>query len=333
MVLVAVLIAVRQVDPVARARVPTPIPIDFGEAGGFVGLPQYVLTREQEISRGVVFETERSDLSSFEVIVYEVVFGDALFGIAADHGITPETLLWANEAVLGGNPDMLEPAMVLNIPPVDGVYYKWRQGDTLSDVAKEYEATEDDILNWPGNNFADLTNPVIEPNTWVMIPDGVGEFRQWVIPVIPSGAAGVSPSLYGGGACSGSYSGAGGSGAFSWPSTYHEIVGNDYWDGHLALDIRTGEGLPILAADSGVVVFSGWATGGYGTMVMIDHQNGYHTLYAHLSSAVAGCGRSVGKGSTIGWGGSTGQSTGPHLHFEVRYLGGFINPWYVLPAP
>jgi murein DD-endopeptidase MepM/ murein hydrolase activator NlpD len=178
-----------------------------------------------------------------------------------------------------------------------------------------------------------LTNPVIEPRSWVMIPNGVGEFRQWVIPVIPSGAAGVSPSLYGGGACSGSYGGIGGTGAFIWPSTYHEIVGNDYWDGHLAIDIRSGEGLPILAADSGVIVFSGWATGGYGNMIMIDHQNGYHTLYAHLSSVVAGCGQSVSKGSTIGWGGSTGQSTGPHLHFEVRYNGGFINPWYVLPAP
>ena len=113
----------------------------------------------------------------------------------------------------------------------------------------------------------------------------------------------------------------------------HEIVGNDYWDGHLALDIRSGEGVPVMAADSGIVVFSGWATGGYGMMVMLDHLNGYHTLYAHLSSVVAGCGQSVGKGKTIAWGGSTGQSTGPHLHFEVRYLGGFINPWSVLPAP
>jgi LysM repeat protein len=329
----ALLIAVREIDPVARASVPTPIPIDFGDAGGFVGMPQVVSLQGDEISREVVYQTEKSDLSSFKVIVYQVDFGDALFGIAADHGITPETLLWANEDALGGNPDMLEPEMTLLVPPVDGVYYKWKEGDTLTEVAEEYEATVDDILNWPGNKFSDLTNPFIEPNTYIMIPNGVGEFRQWIIPVIASGSAGVSPSLYGGGACSGSYSGTGGTGAFAWPSQYHEIVGNDYWDGHLAIDIRSGEGLPVLAADSGVVVFSGWATGGYGNMVMIDHQNGYHTLYAHLSSATAGCGRSVGKGSTIGWGGSTGQSTGPHLHFEVRYLGGFVNPWYVLPAP
>jgi LysM repeat protein len=331
--IVAFLIGVRQYDPVARARIPTPIPIDFGDTGGYVGMPQVVSLQEDKIPREVVYQTEKSDLSSFEVISYKVEFGDALFGIAADHGIEPETLLWANEDALSGNPDMLEPEMILNIPPVDGVYYKWKEGDTLAEVAEEYEVNVDDIVNWPGNNFSDLITPVIEPDTYIMIPDGVGEFRQWVIPVIALGSAGVSTSLYGGGACSGNYSGIGGTGAFVWPSPYHEITGNDYWDGHLGIDIRTGESLPILAADSGVVVFAGWATGGYGNMIMLDHQNGYHTLYAHLSSVSVGCGQSVSKGSTIGWGGSTGNSTGPHLHFEVRYLGGFINPWYVLPAP
>ncbi len=330
----AIMVFVRQVDPVARALLPTPIPVDFGETGVYVALPRVLSSSvEKEISRNVVFQTENSDQSRFEVIIYTVVKFDSLFGIASDHGIEPETLLWANEDVLGGNPDMLEPDMELIIPPVDGIYYQWKAGDTLEEVAKEYEVAVENILNWVGNKFADLTNPVIEAGTWLMIPGGVGEFRQWVIPVIASGDAGVSPSLYGGGACSGSYSGIGGSGSFIWPSPMHEIVGNDYWDGHLALDIRSGEGVPVMAADSGIVVFSGWATGGYGMMVMLDHLNGYHTLYAHLSSVVAGCGQSVGKGKTIAWGGSTGQSTGPHLHFEVRYLGGFINPWYVLPAP
>jgi len=82
-----------------------------------------------------------------------------------------------------------------------------------------------------------------------------------------------------------------------------------------------------------VVVFSGGAFGGYGNMIMIDHGNGYQTLYGHLSSVSAGCGASVSQGQYIGSSGSTGNSTGPHLHFEVRYLGGFVNPWFVLPAP
>ena len=68
-------------------------------------------------------------------------------------------------------------------------------------------------------------------------------------------------------------------------------------------------------------------------MIMLDHGNGYQTLYAHLSSVGVGCGQSVYQGGYIGSSGSTGRSTGPHLHFEVRYLGGFVNPWFVLPAP
>jgi murein DD-endopeptidase MepM/ murein hydrolase activator NlpD len=101
----------------------------------------------------------------------------------------------------------------------------------------------------------------------------------------------------------------------------------------LGIDIAAGDGAGVFAADSGVVVFSGWATGGYGNMVMIDHGNGYQTLYAHLYKVAVACGQSVSQGQTIGYAGSTGNSTGAHLHFEVRYQGGFISPWYVLPAP
>jgi murein DD-endopeptidase MepM/ murein hydrolase activator NlpD len=151
--------------------------------------------------------------------------------------------------------------------------------------------------------------------------------------VIARGAAGVSSGVYGGGACPGGYDGLYGSGAFIWPTINHTISGNDYWSGHLAIDIGAALGEPISAADSGVVVFAGWATGGYGNTVAIDHGNGYSTLYAHLSSINVSCGRSVAQGQTIGYGGSTGNSTGPHLHFEIRYQGGFVNPWYVLPAP
>ena len=80
-------------------------------------------------------------------------------------------------------------------------------------------------------------------------------------------------------------------------------------------------------------MFAGWSTGGYGYVVAIDHGNGYQTLYAHLNSVNVYCGQSVYLGQLIAAGGSTGHSTGPHLHFEIRYQGGFVNPWYVLPAP
>ena len=87
----------------------------------------------------------------------------------------------------------------------------------------------------------------------------------------------------------------------------------------------------VYASDSGVVVYSGGISGGYGNMIMIDHGNGYQTLYAHLSAVSVRCGSSVYQGSVIGSAGSTGNSTGPHLHFEVRFMGGFLNPHYVLP--
>jgi murein DD-endopeptidase MepM/ murein hydrolase activator NlpD len=154
-----------------------------------------------------------------------------------------------------------------------------------------------------------------------------------VIPTIPRGKAGVSRSVYGPGACEGGYEGAYGTGTFVWPAANHFLSGNDYWSGHLGIDIAGFTGDGIFAADSGVVVFAGWATGGYGYMVMIDHGNGYQTVYGHMSVVSVSCGQSVYQGGYIGAIGSTGNSTGSHLHFEVRYLGGFINPWYVLPAP
>lgn len=330
----AVMVGLRQLDPAVFVPAPTPIPVDVGIPLDGIPVSQLIPQAiEDDIGRPAVFQTTRSDISGFEAIDYTVTFGDSLFGISDRFEIEPETLLWANEEVLGGNPDMLEPEMDLVIPPTDGVYYQWQAGDTVEAVAKEFEVLPEAIINWPSNPINDLTNPEIPVGTYVMIPGGQGEFRQWVIPVVPVGSAGVSTTAYGPGGCSGNYSGAGGSGSFTWPSSMHTLVGNDYWDGHLALDIAAGDGLPIVAADSGVVVFAGWANGGYGFTVIIDHGNGYQTLYAHMFSVTAGCGQSVSRGQTIGIGGSTGNSSGPHLHFEVRFNGGFLNPWYVLPAP
>ena len=267
-----------------------------------------------------------------EILQYKVETGDSVFGIAEFFGIEPETVLWANYDLLNDNPDFLEPGMELYIPPVDGVYYQSQEGDTLDSIASEFEADIDDILGFLGNNI-DLSSPVIEPDAMVMIPGGHREFRQWLIPTIPRGAAGVNTTALGPGACSGSYDGAYGSGAFIWPTNQHFLSGNDYWSGHLGLDIAAVQGDSIYASDAGVVVFAGWANGGYGNTAMIDHGNGYQTLYAHLSSVAVGCGASVSAGRTVGYAGSTGNSTGSHLHFEVRFSGGFINPWFVLPAP
>ena len=267
-----------------------------------------------------------------EAIDHTVETGDSVFGIASEYGLEPESVLWANYTLLNDNPDQLSPGMVLRVPPTDGVLYEWQEGDTLQGVADRFESKLEDILGWSGNKF-DLTNPVVESESLVMLPGGHREFKQWIVPTIPRGRAGVSSSLYGGGTCPGGYEGAYGTGGFIWPADNHYLSGNDYWSGHLAIDIAAGTGARIYAADSGVVVFAGSALGGYGNMVVIDHGNGYQSLYAHLSSVGVSCGQSVLQGQYIASAGNTGYSTGPHLHFEIRYLGGFINPWFVLPAP
>lgn len=260
-------------------------------------------------------------------IEYEVLAGDAVFSIAQKFNISPETLLWSNFAVLRDDPHSLNIGQVLRIPPTNGILYEWKAGDTLESVAHSFKASADDILNWAGNNL-DLTNPEIEPGELVMVPGGRREFLQWVVPTYAVGRSGTT-SLPGG--CEISAPFVYGGGWFSWPTDNRFLSGNDYWSGHLAIDIAAATGAPIYAADAGVVVYAGWHPNGYGNVVMIDHMNGYHTVYAHLSSINVRCGANVIQGNVIGRAGSTGNSTGPHLHFEVRYLGGFINPWTVLP--
>jgi hypothetical protein len=307
--------------------------VELERPKGDVELPVIESTSAQaSLRRKAMLDTSIPVRPSTDVEEYTVGQGDAVFSIAAEHDIEPETVLWSNYDLLKDDPHSLSPGMVLKIPPVDGIYYQWQQGDTFASVSSEFEVDADVILTWLGNRM-DLTNPQIDPGSWVMIPGGQREFQQWIIPVAARGSAGVSTGMYGSGTCPGGYEGLYGSGAFIWPSVNRSISGNDYWSGHLAIDIAAAPGERIVAADSGVVMFAGWATGGYGYVVAIDHGNGYQTLYAHLSSVNVACGQSARQGQLIGLGGSTGNSTGPHLHFEVRYLGGFVNPWYVLPAP
>lgn len=266
------------------------------------------------------------DRPRYETIQHTVARGDSIFAIAQEFNIKPETVLWANYETLNDSPDSIRVGQVLNVPPVDGVYYQWKEGDTLESVAFDFEVSVDDILNWSGNNL-DLSNPVVEIGQYVLVPGGEREFQQWIIPTIARGSSGTSS--VGSKSCGG---GAVGSGGFVWPAGNNFLSGNDYWSGHLGIDIAGAEGSPVYASDSGVVTLAsgGW-NGGYGNVIMIDHGNGYATVYAHLNSINVGVCQSVGAGQTIGSIGNTGNSFGAHLHFEVREGGGFVNPWYVLP--
>jgi len=310
---------------VAAAPEPTPT-----EKGAPTSLPAAtgLDAGAQAIVRHIVLETEISSSTNYNIIEYTVVRNDSVMGIASAHNIKPETLLWANYDALQDSPDSLRVGQKLNVPPTDGVYYKWQAGDSLDSISQKFEASADDILAWPGNNI-DLTNPDIKPDTLVMVPGGHREFVQWIIPTVARGRSGTA--VVNGTAC-----GAGpvGSGAFVWPSPFHYVGGNEYWSGHLGIDIAATEGTPIVAADAGVITIAqgGW-NGGYGNLVMIDHGNDWVTVYGHLSQInVVPC-QAVYAGQLIGLAGNTGNSFGAHLHFETRQGGGFVNPHYVLPNP
>src|ERR671912_62410 len=276
------------------------------------------IEREIQIKTNIPADKPRYDIEE-----YRVVRGDSVFAIAESFKVQPETVLWANYDVLQDDPHSLAPGMVLKIPPTDGIYYQWKENDSLESVAIEFSASVDEILNFPGNDI-DLAAPEIESGSWVMVPGGEREFVQWLVPTVATGASGTSSTNQS--ACPG---GAVGGGGFTWPADAHSLSGNDYWSGHLGIDIAAGEGAAVYAADSGVVTMAtGGYNYGYGNVIQIDHGNGYSTVYAHLSVIGVGPCESVGTGQWIGASGSTGNSQGAHLHFEVRQNGGFINPWF-----
>ena len=265
-----------------------------------------------------------------EVITYTVQAGDTLFSIAANFSLKPETLLWGNYDTLNDNPHLLKPKQTLNILPVDGVYYQWQEGDTLESVATFFRTDTQSIINYSGN-FIDLTEvgengAGIETEVWVIVPGGKRAIKDWGPPAITRQDP-ASARYYGEGACGDIYEGAVGAGTFIWPVAERSVAGNAYDPNvHPAIDIVGYEGSPIYATDSGVVVYAGWSDYGYGYMIVIDHGTGWQSAYAHLSAVGVSCGQSVYQGGMIGAMGSTGNSTGPHLHFELVINGAKVNP-------
>lgn len=259
-----------------------------------------------------------------EVITYTVIPGDTVFGIAQMFELAPETIYWANSETLHDNPHLLPIGVVLNILPVNGIYHTVQEGDTVESVAEKYNVEPEALYNeW---NDLEEGQPLVAGQKLV-IPGGSREFIVWQPPR-------YSPTRRGSGACPGPFIGVAGRGWFNWPTSSRRISGWVFHDPrnppHSGLDIGLRTGDPVYAADNGVVVYRGWA-GGYGNLIILDHGNGYQTYYAHLSEFWVGCGASVWAGGAIAAGGSTGWSTGPHLHFEIRYEGIPQNPQAYLP--
>ncbi len=248
-------------------------------------------------------QADIQDSHSTQISLYIVRAGDSLSQIAKMYGVTTNTIVWANN--IKGS---IHEGDELVILPISGVSYKVAKGDTIRSIASKYKADMDEIISYNGL----LSDKDLKVGMTILIPDG--EVQSIVI----AGTA-TNPTE--------KLRGAGGP------------VYKDYYirpieggrksqglHGYNAVDLAAPLGTPIHAAAAGTVIIarSGGYNGGYGSYVVISHPNGTQTLYGHMSKVIAIQGQSVAQGDTIGLLGSTGKSTGPHVHFEIR---GATNPF------
>ena len=266
----------------------------------------------------VAFVTEQSEeVARFrggEVIEHTVQPEETISTIAQKYGLAQETILWENNLTQGST---IRPGDRLRILPTDGVMHRVAKGETVFTLAKRYGLGDDDagaqpIISFPFNTFADDNTFALTTGQTILIPGGIkpqaATIPRTVARVTTPDAGAVSAS-----------------GQFVWPASGYISQGFSWY--HKAYDIANRGGGRILAADSGKVVVAGWVdNSGYGNRVMIDHGNGFVTLYAHLSVVRVSVGQTVNKGDVIGDMGSTGRSTGVHLHFEIRQGGALLNP-------
>lgn len=261
-----------------------------------------------------------------DVVRYAVQPGDTVSDIADQYGVSPDSILWANSK-LEDNPDMLSVGQSLNIPPVTGVLYTVQSGDTVQKIADKFKSgktTTDALVQNIVNLEFNQQNHDLKPPDYALT---IGQLLM-----VPGGSKPYVPRTVN------AYSGpipataARGTGYFGWPVSGR--ITQRFWAHHPGIDIGAPKGTPIYAADSGYVIVAGWDPEpvSYGFEILINHGNGYMTRYGHLSAFNVQIGDSVKKGQLIGRVGSTGNSTGPHLHFEIIANGVRRNPFSFLPG-
>ncbi len=263
-----------------------------------------------------------------EVIGYTVSDGDTMFGIAERFGLSPETIAWSNDRTIIGN---LRPGREIFVPPVDGVYHRVIGSSTIAEIAASYGITDPYLVTDSeyNNLFGVAPDTVLPSGTYIFIPGGQAEQIAWT-PVVEreggdantSGGNFVSFAPGDPGSC-GRVANVGGS-FWARPIDAYSITrGFTSW--HTGIDLAANPGTPVKAANGGVVIFAGWNNWGYGNTIVLSH-GPFTTVYGHLSSVNVACGQIVSTGQVIGGVGNTGNSSGPHLHFEIRYLDAPQNP-------
>lgn len=250
-----------------------------------------------------------------EIISHLVEEGETISMIAERYGLRSETILWANNLT---EKSTIKPGQTLEILPVDGVRHKVVRGDTIYSIGKKYGLNGSQvqmIVDYPFNEFLNDETFDLVAGQFLMVPEGKLQMAA-ASTTLPRGTFGtLTPDA-------GTVSA---TGSFIWPASGGISQGYTFY--HKAIDISNQGGGSILAADAGVVTVAGWVDNyGYGNRVMVDHGNGFATLYAHLSVVQVRVGQRVGRGDVLGQMGSTGRSTGTHLHFEIRQGGALQNP-------
>jgi LysM repeat protein len=245
-----------------------------------------------------------SDVRPF-VVVHVVARGETVSAIAAGYGVKASTVATAAKL---DNPDHIYPGETLVFPSVDGLLHVVKPGDTLSEIAQAYRADSQAILRANA-----IDDPKIIPIGRTLIVPGGTPRRA---PAAPPAATTAKTSAT-----------ATARQTLSWPvsGSVSSRFGPRWGSIHAGVDIAAAYGATIRAAAPGRVAFVGWY-GRYGRCVVVDHGGGFTTLYGHVSVILVSTGERVGRGDPIAEVGSSGKSTGPHCHFEVRVGGRAKNP-------
>ncbi|MBQ7560114.1 MAG: LysM peptidoglycan-binding domain-containing M23 family metallopeptidase [Synergistaceae bacterium] len=290
-----------------------------------------VRTRQMRVAAG------KEKVEPVKTKTYVVAKGDSLWSIANSQGIEVDTLIGSNNFKSSSR---LRPGAMIRIPNQDGIFYVMKTGEKIEDIAKRYGVS----MNKLRMANTDINTASLKTGDEVFLPgaksEGVLEHREKDVKIAEAKKA-VSAKNQKTAAKNeraekpqkGEVAVRRTSGGFRWPIMgrinspfgwrYHPITKRR--DFHTGIDIKANRNDPIKAAGAGKIVYSGWM-GGYGKVLVIEHNNGQSTLYAHCSTLLVGKGANVTSGQLVAKVGTTGRSTGPHLHFEVRNGNSPVNP-------